>query len=127
MNNQRIEITAAAMLAAVLFNAHKKRTVTIKPDDASPEVETDMPLVEIEVEKDSVICTVPLKELVHFATTPYQMQMQTVRPKEDTDDKRAVAIIVFEKAEIAGAILATNGKPIQKQSDTMKSALERIK
>lgn len=125
--NQRIEITPAAMLAAVLFNAHKKQTVTIKPDDSSPEVEADVPMVNIEVGDGSVVCTLPFKQLVHFATTPYEMQMRIAKPKDNTDDKRALAVIVFEKNEVGSAILATNGKPIQRELSAMKAALERIK
>lgn len=129
MNEQQVQITTTAMLAALLFNAHKKQVVTIKPDDASPEVRQEVPMIGIELQKngDAVICTVPLKEIMHFALVPYEMQFQVIRPKEDTNDKRSVAVIVFEKQQVKAAILATNGKPIQRESEVMKSALERIK
>lgn len=122
-----VEIKPIAILAAVLFNAHSKMKVVTKADDGAPDIVEDAPMVNVQVDGDSLVCTIPVEELVHFATTAYQMQVQFVRTQGDLDDKRAMAIIAFEKNAVNGAILATNGKPITRQSDSMKRALERIK
>lgn len=54
--NQQLNISPMAILAAVLANADETRKVRIKPEDASPVQEVEIPVVRLEKRGDAIVC-----------------------------------------------------------------------
>jgi hypothetical protein len=64
--NEPIKISPAALLATVLFHIDDMAKVKVKPDDSTEEIETEVPLVNVQKQGDSLVCFVPMKLIEHF-------------------------------------------------------------
>lgn len=120
-----VELNPFAILSAVLFHGNDTRKVTIKPDDASPEQEIEIPVVGLQQRGEAIVCTIPLSKIIHFQKTQYNISIQIVSPK-DPDKGEPVAVLVFEKPTSTASILGLNGKPVASASSVMQEVLSEL-
>lgn len=123
----QVNISPLAMLAAVLFHADTFEKIKVKPDDSTEVEEVEIPTIQIQKEEEGVACEMPLKRLIHFATTTYNMNFRVLRSGNDLTDENAAAIITFEKATTAAKILNLNGKAIATESKVLNKVMDKFK
>jgi len=107
---QQVHISPVAILAAVLYNMHKTMQVKVTPDDGATPIKMEVPAVEIQIEGNSLICALPMKTLVHFAQTAYEMTFNVVQPHNNPNPDDALAMVGFEKTVEKTRLLGADGK-----------------
>lgn len=125
--NEPIKISPAALLATVLFHIDDMPKVKLKPDDSTEEIETEVPLVNVQKQGDSLVCFVPMKLIEHFATVPYHMNFQVMKPEHDEKEEKLVGAIIFERQIAKPSLVGLDGKMITSQELSAEKVLEKIK
>lgn len=74
IEQQKVEISPYAILAAALFNLDRTRMVKVKADDTGEESEIEVNRVGIEKEGNALIMAMHLGDVLHFAHTPYDVK-----------------------------------------------------
>lgn len=126
VNTGPLEINPIAILAAILFRAKDVAKVSVQHDDSKEATEVLVPFVQIEKEGTNVICSVPFRDVINFATIPYSFAFKIVKPAPDAPDSEAVAVISFSKVETNTTIVSASGKPIVTGNPTMDKLMERL-
>ena len=117
-NQEQLNITPYAILAAVLFYSGKTEVLKVKPDDTSQEVEVTANIISIESDNDACVCMIPMDKVIKFAMQVFDCKVQI---------DGAVMLITFEKRAATSGLVTATGQQILPKSEKIQELISRLK